>query len=58
MNKDASSSKFKVYSYCSMMDVLCMAPDTSCPHWQGTFCDAENMEESYLRWYEEAFYEE
>ena len=58
MNKDASFPKFSVHFYCHTMEVLCLAPDTSCPHWQGTYCDAENMKESYLRWYEEAFYEE
>ena len=58
MNKDASFSKFRVYSYCPVMDVLCSAPDTSCPHWQGTFCDMEDTIENYFRWYEEAFSEE
>lgn len=58
MNKDASFSRFRVYSYCPAMDVLCLAPDTSCPHWQGTFCEMEDTIESYFRWYEEAFREE
>ena len=58
MNKDASFPEFRVHFYCHAMEVLCLAPDTSCPHWQGTYCDAENMKESYLRWYEEAFSEE
>lgn len=58
MNKDASSFEFNVYSYCSVMDVLCLAPDTSCPHWQGTFCDMEDTIEDYFRWYEGASDEE
>lgn len=58
MNKDASSFKFNVYSYCPVMNVMCSTLNTLCFHWQGTYCDAENMKESYLRWYEEAFYEE
>lgn len=58
MNKDASFSQFRVYSYCPVMDVLCLAPDTSCPHWQGTFCDVEDTIEDYFRRYEGASDEE
>lgn len=58
MNKDASFSQFRVYSYCPVMDVLCSAPDTSCPHWQGTFCDVEDTIEDCFRWYEGASDEE
>lgn len=58
MNKDASFSQFRVYSYCPVMDVLCLAPDTSCPHWQGTFCEMEDTIEDYFRRYEGASDEE
>ena len=58
MNKDASFPKFSVHFYCHAMEVLCLAPDTSCPRWQGTFCDVEDMIEDYFRQYEEAFSEE
>lgn len=58
MNKDASFSGFSIYSFCPVMDVLCLAPNTSCPHWHGIFCDMEDTIEDYFRWYEEAFNEE
>ena len=58
MNKDASFPEFSVHFYCHAMEVLCLAPDTSCPHWQGTFCDVEDTVEDYFRQYEEAFSEE
>lgn len=58
MNKDASFPKFSVHFYCHAMEVLCLAPDTSCPHWQETFCDVEDAVEDYFRQYEEAFSEE
>lgn len=58
MNKDASFSQFRVYSYCPVMGVLCMAPDTPCPHWQRTFCEMEDIIEDCFRWYEGASDEE
>lgn len=57
MNKDASFSEFRDY-YCPVMGVSCLAPDTSCPHWQGTFCEMEDTIEDYFRWYEDFFSEE
>lgn len=57
MNKNASSSKPKPDSYCPVMEVLCFAPDTSCPYWQGTFCEAEDIMGSYFRQYKESFEE-
>lgn len=57
MNKDASFSEFRDH-YCFVMGVLCLAPDTSCPHWQGTFCDMEDTIEDYFRRYEGASSEE
>lgn len=58
MNKDASSSEFIFLSYCPVMEAWCNAPDTSCPHWQGTFCEMEDTIDGYFRWYKEAFSEE
>ena len=49
MNKDASFPEFSVHFYCHAMEVLCLAPDTSRPHWQGTFCDVEDTVEDYFR---------
>lgn len=49
MNKDASFPEFSVHFYCHAMEVLCLAPDTSCPYWQGTYCDVEDTIEDYFR---------
>ena len=48
MNKDASFSEFSVHFYCHAMEVLCLAPDTPCSHWQGTYCDMEDTVEDYF----------
>ena len=26
----------------------CIAPDTQCPHWQGTFCDLDNAKAQHI----------
>lgn len=31
---------------------VCTAPDTNCPHWQGTFCELDIQKEEYNNVYD------
>ena len=33
---------------CEYVFGICSAPDTTCPHWQGTFCELDLMASHYI----------
>ncbi len=40
-------------SFCDYGYGYCTAPDTICPHWQGTFCELDLLTEGLKKWEEE-----
>lgn len=41
-----------MYNRCEYGHWVCTAPDTSCPHWQGTFCELDLLTEGLKKWEE------